>query len=90
LPPESFVSGREPCVREAPASVDAAKPIPAAPPPLTKRPSWNEAMIVEPKADAPGSTSVACWLATSLNRKRKSEISSNQSVHASRGTPFMG
>jgi len=34
----------------------------SAPPPLKILPTWNAATIVDPKARALGSTSVACWL----------------------------
>src|SRR4029453_10200759 len=41
--------------------------MPDAPPPLTKRPCWNAATIVDPDANVSGSTSVACWLVGLVN-----------------------
>jgi hypothetical protein len=61
-PPKNF------CRRECAAQIANAA---AASPPdraeTQKRPACIVATIVDPKADAPGSTSVACWLVGLLN-----------------------
>src|SRR5438128_3852252 len=64
--------GRVPLLQLVPLFVDVANPM-SAPPPLKMRATWNPATIVVPNANAPGSTSVACWLdelvnASALNR----------------------
>ncbi len=62
VPPTATVRpGRKPFVQLAPPLVEVAKPM-SDPPPLNLRPAWKAVMIVEPEANMPGSTSVACWL----------------------------
>src|SRR5206468_1000215 len=60
--PELNVKCRNPGASHvAPPSPDRTKPM-SLPPPLKKRPTWNVATTVAPKANVSGSTSVACWL----------------------------
>src|SRR5690242_21485474 len=53
--------GKKPCFQVFPAFVLVAQPISELPP-SKKRPDWNVATIVEPKAYVSGSTWVLCWL----------------------------
>src|SRR5271165_4365108 len=75
-PAETVRPGRKPFVQLVPPFVEVAKPMSEAPP-LNLRPTWKAVTIVEPDANMPGSTSVACWLSELVKMSALNRVSEN-------------
>src|SRR5579862_9483 len=65
-PSKTVIPGKVPLLQLPPLFVEVANPI-SAPPPLKIRATWKPVTIVDPDENAPGSTSVACWLDELVN-----------------------